>query len=276
MPNLDTRIQEWRSRMTQALPQRDEAVAELEEHLREHFAHLQQEGKSEDEAFALAQERVGEPYAIAREFERMPTGWRPGLILLPMLGLLLSLLVGPQLWGMLDAPPFPARALLVASLASFTAGLFGVLGSALIATAALLKSVQCPLSERERLAVRRMLVKLARLAGVLVAVGWVLDTMWRLQLTPNNQGTSWVYHLWPTGLLVSVALLLFAYSRPATSDRVRWLTAILPFLFVSFLIFGRFIRVAPVAWLCVVFILVQAILVLPRFRIRIERLREPN
>ena len=40
MPNLETRIQEWRARMTQALPQRDEAVAELEEHLREHVANL--------------------------------------------------------------------------------------------------------------------------------------------------------------------------------------------------------------------------------------------
>jgi hypothetical protein len=177
---------------------------------------------------------------------------------------------------MLEAPPFPARALLVASLATFSVGFFGVLGSALIATAALLKSARGPLSERERLAVRRMLGKLARLAGVLVAVGWVLHTMWWLQLTPNNRVTTWVYHLWPTGPLVSVALLLFACSRPATSDRVRWLTAILPFLVVLFLIFGRFIRVASVAWVCVVFILVQAILVLPRFRIRIERLREPN
>src|SRR5690349_5141478 len=112
MPNLEIRIKEWRARMTQALPQRDEAVAELEEHLREHFTTLQREGKSDDEAFVLAQERVGEPHAIAREFERMPAGWRPGLILLPIVGLLLSLLAAPQLWRMLEAPPFPARALL--------------------------------------------------------------------------------------------------------------------------------------------------------------------
>jgi hypothetical protein len=275
MFKLDTRIAEWRARMIQALPQSQEAVDELEEHLREHFSTLQRQGKSEDEAFALAQERVGEPHAIAREFERVPGRWRPGLILLPMLGLLLSVFVGRQLWYMLEASPFPARALLVASLATFTVGFFGVLGSALIATAALLKSARRPLSERERLAVRRMLEKLARLGGVLVAVGWVLDTVWRLQLTPDHLGTSWVYHLWPAGLLVSVALLLFAYSRRATSDRVRWLMAILPFLVVFFLIFGRFIRVASVAWVCVMLIIVQAVLVLPRFRIRVERLHEP-
>jgi hypothetical protein len=274
MHNLEIRIEEWRARMTQALPQRDEAVDELEEHLREHFTSLQQEGKSEEEAFALAQERIGEPHAIAREFERMPPGWQPGLILLPMLGLILALFVGVYLWNW--SPRLPVPALYVGSLLTSTMGFFGVLSSALIATAAVLKSARRPLSERERLAVRRMLGKLARLAGVFVAVGWVLDTVWRWQLNPNNLWTA--YHLRPAGLLVSVALLLFSYSRPATSDRVRWLTAILPFLVVFFSTFGRFIRVAniSVAWVCVVFILVQVILALPRFRIRIERLHEPN
>src|SRR5688572_1897457 len=98
MPSRDIRIEEWRTRLTQALPQRDEAVAELEEHLREHFTTLQRQGKADEEAFALAQERVGEPHAIAREFSRMPACWRPGFVMLPMVGLILALFVGFYLW----------------------------------------------------------------------------------------------------------------------------------------------------------------------------------
>lgn len=44
--------------MTQAPPQRDEALAEPEEHLREHFANLQQQGKSDEEAWVLAQDTL--------------------------------------------------------------------------------------------------------------------------------------------------------------------------------------------------------------------------
>jgi hypothetical protein len=276
MSDLEIRIEEWRARMTQALSQRDEAVAELEEHLREHVSHLQRQGKSEEEAFALAQERIGEPHAIAREFSRMPAGWRPGLVMLPVLVLILAVFWGTFLWSVSQRLDVPA--LYVGSITTGAVGFFGLFGSGVIATTAFLKSARRPLSERERLAVRRMLVKLARLAGVFVAIGWLLGTVWLLQLDPNNLRTAWSYHLRPAGLLVSVALLLFAHSRPATSDRVRWLTAILPLLVVFFSTFGRFIRVAniSVVWVCVVFILVQAILVLPRFRIRIERLREPN
>src|SRR5687767_6289770 len=98
MSNFDLRIGEWRTQMARALPQRDELVAELEEHLREHFSHLRQEGKSEDEAFALARQRIGEPDAIAREFDRMPACWRPGLIILPIMAVLTVFLLGGYLW----------------------------------------------------------------------------------------------------------------------------------------------------------------------------------
>jgi hypothetical protein len=138
---------------------------------------------------------------------------------------------------MLAAPPFPAGALLVLSGATFIAGLFGVLGLTLIGMAALLKSAGRPLSERERLAVRRTLGKLAWLAVILVAVGCALDTVWLLQQTSNP---FWISRrLWRAGLLVPVALLLFACSRPSTSDRARWLTAILPFLVLVLLTFSR-------------------------------------
>jgi hypothetical protein len=279
MSKLETSIAEWRARMTEALPQRDEAVAELEEHLREHMAKLQRQGKSDDEAFALAQERIGEPHAIAREFDRMPASWRPGLILLPVLALILAFLLGGILYNYWERRlsvgalhPKWDQLYLVSIATSFT-GYFGIFGSALIATGAFMKTSRRPLSERERQAVRRLLGKLARIAAIFISIGWALSTLWLARF----QGTHWSLHLRLAGPLFSVALLIFAQSRPAASHRVGWIMAILPCLVVVFASFGRFIRVADisVAWLCVVFLLGQVFFALPRFRIRIERLREP-
>ncbi len=275
MSKLETRITEWRARMLHALPQRDETVAELEEHLREHCAELQRQGKSEDEAFAVAQKKMGEPEAIGREFDRMPAGWRPGLFLLPILALFLAVSLGFQLkmWS----ERLPLTALLVASLLTSGIGFIAVTGSALIAMSAFLKSAWRPLSERERLAVRRVLARLARLAAVFVAIGWVVSGLFwgsQLRVTPLDMLH---YHLRMAGLFASVVLLVFAHSRTGISERVRWLTAILPCLMVVITSFGRLFRVADihVGWACVgILLLGQVFFVLPRFRIRIERVRE--
>lgn len=265
MPELEIRIAEWRARMAAVLPQRDEAMAELEEHLRDHLADLRRQGKSDEEAFALAQERLGEPHAVAREFERMPV-MQPGWILLPALALMLAFLVGLSLWHW--SQRLPVTALHVVFLGTYVTGCFGVLGSGLIATSALVTTLRRPLREREQCAVRRLLKKLARLAVVLLPMGVALGTFWRAELIPN-QWTLWSYNLRMIVSIVSVALLFFAQSRPAASDRVRWLTAIFASLVLFFSRFGPAIRIAdiPVAWLCAVFLLGQVFFVLPRFRI---------
>ena len=275
MSKLESRIAEWRARMLQALPQRDETVAELEEHLRENCAELQRQGKSDDEAFAVAQKRMGEPEAIRREFDRMPAGWRPGLFLLPIWALFLAVSLGFQLW--MWSERLPLTTLLVAFLLTSWIGFFAVVGSALIATSAFLKSAWRPLSERERLAVRRVLARLARLAAGFVAIGWVMGGLFwgsQLRVTPPDLLH---YHLRTAGLFVSVVLLVFAHSRTGTSERVRWLTAILPCVIVVLTSFGRFLRVADfhVGWACVGILLAgQLFIALPRFRIRVERVRE--
>jgi hypothetical protein len=191
------------------------------------------------------------------------------------LALILAFFLGFYLWFL--SQRLPVTTLPVVSFATSVIGCFGVVGSALIATTAFLRSARRPLTERERLAVRRMLAKLARLAIVFIAIGWAAGTVWRSQLIWINPWALWSYHLRLAGLLVSVALLIFVHSRPSTSDRVRWLTAILPILVVLFSGFGPFIRVAniPVGWVGVGILLAgQVLFALPRFRIRIERVRE--
>ena len=270
MSKLEARIAEWRARMIQALPQRYEAVAELEEHLREHFTTLQRQGKADDEAFALAQERIGEPEAIAREFDRMPAGWRPGLISLPALALILAFYFGLCLWNLSKHPPVPA--LPVVAMVTHDIGFFGIIGAGLIATGAFMKTLRRPLAERERYAVRRLLGNLAWVAAVCVLARWALTAISLMEYG----GAHWPFHVRYGGALVSVVLLILALSRRNVSDRGRWFMAILPSLVVIFLNLWL-MRVADVsiAWVCVAFLLGQVFYVLPRFRIRIERLHEP-
>jgi len=269
MPELETRIAQWRTRMAAALPERDEAVAELEEHLREHFAELKRQGKSDDDAFSQAQERLGQPAAIAREFGRMPSGWRPGLVSLPVLALALATLMGALLWNWSRHPNLSAfQVVYLVNLGIYIAGYFGVLGAGLIAACAGLRSLSRPLSERERQAVRRQLKRLARLAVWMIPIGGALGAYWRAEFVPN-QWTQWSFHLRLIASTVSVVLLFLVQSRSAASDRSRWLAAILATLAIVLSGFGSRLRIAdfPVAWLGALFLAGQAFSMLPRFRI---------
>src|SRR4051812_32260919 len=66
MFNLETKIAEWRKKMIAAGITETDRLAELEQHLREDFATLQED---ESVAFDAAVARVGHPPTLAREFE---------------------------------------------------------------------------------------------------------------------------------------------------------------------------------------------------------------
>jgi len=67
-PTLEEKIDQWRSylRRRQAIQTVD--VAELEDHLREQVAGLQEAGLDSDEAFLVAVKRIGELDALSREY----------------------------------------------------------------------------------------------------------------------------------------------------------------------------------------------------------------
>lgn len=270
MSNLETRLAEWRARMAKVLPQSEEALDELEEHLRERVAELESHGTSDDDAFAIAQAGIGEPHVIAREFDRIPGRWRPGWISLPALALIVAYYIGLSLWTFSKHPPVPA--LHVAAVVTDIIGFFGIIGAGLIATGAFMKTLRRPLTERERYAVRKLLGNLAWVAAVCFLARWALSAIWLIQYG----GAHWPFHVRYGGTLFSVVLLILALSRRNVSDRGRWFMAILPALVVIFLNLWL-MRVADVsiAWVCVAFLLGQVFYVLPRFRIRIERLHEP-
>lgn len=78
MQELETKIAAWRERMTLAMPDREEAVRELEEHLRDRITLLTAKGTSASEGFARAVAELGEARIVAREFERLAAPWWSG------------------------------------------------------------------------------------------------------------------------------------------------------------------------------------------------------
>ena len=68
--DLEATIQAWRDRMHEAGGLNAEEVDELECHLRDAMNTLVEPRLSDEEAFAVAQMRLGAPHSVAREFER--------------------------------------------------------------------------------------------------------------------------------------------------------------------------------------------------------------
>lgn len=217
MPDLAARIADWRARMTAALPQEEETIAELEEHLREHIAALQRADKTPDEAFTLAQARLGEPVVLAREFDRVPRAWWPARILLLLLAAVLAPFVGFSLLAW--SRHMPLTLLQLAFVTTNVTGMFCVLGAGLVAMGAFVTTAWRPLRARERLGLRNLFGKLARVAIVTLPVGLTLGGFWRAQALAPNPWSFGGYPLRAVATIAAAALLTFVYARVTAKTR---------------------------------------------------------
>lgn len=252
--------------MTAALPHGQQTVAELEAHLREHIAARQRAGSSEDEAFAAAEQRLGEPEAVAREFNRLPSRWRPAGVLLSALGLGLAFLAGASVWAW--SRRLSVTPLQLAAIAGNLAGAYGILGSGLIGSSALVTAWRRPLTDGERRAVRRLLRKLVLLGAVSLPIGILLTTIWRAHVMGDQWAAS-SYFVRMLAYMAALALLVRAERRSTQSDTGLWVAAIFASLVLMLCGNGPRARVAdvPVAWFGAAFLAGQVFLALPRFRI---------
>lgn len=91
--DLNTAIQRWREHLSQSPQFRPENLEELEIHLRDSVAALQDKALSEEEAFLVATRRLGGAPALEPEFAKVngQAVW---------MNRLLWMLVGAQLWPM--------------------------------------------------------------------------------------------------------------------------------------------------------------------------------
>lgn len=73
MHDLESKIAAWRTKVTAALPPGDDLAEELEAHVRDQIDALVAAGMAGPAAFEAAVGRLGDPAALAREFERVPS-----------------------------------------------------------------------------------------------------------------------------------------------------------------------------------------------------------
>ena len=93
--DLNRAIQQWRENLGQSPAFRNENLHELETHLRDSISKFQEHGLSPEEAFTLAEKRIGESYALETEFGKMnrKNVW---------LDRVLWMLIGIQTWGLVS------------------------------------------------------------------------------------------------------------------------------------------------------------------------------
>ena len=70
MPELETRIREWKRSLAIAFGDSGKILEELESHLREEIDRLTQAGHAPDKALVAAQAKLGRPMDLAAEYAR--------------------------------------------------------------------------------------------------------------------------------------------------------------------------------------------------------------
>ena len=73
MSDIDKKIDRWRSTLANTQATTDSDIYELESHLREEMEHLKSSGLSDEEAFLIAQRRLGHTSALEEEFAKVAT-----------------------------------------------------------------------------------------------------------------------------------------------------------------------------------------------------------
>lgn len=71
MPDLNTRIANWRAELAEGGECSERDIDELESHLREEFDHLVSTGLTEEESFLVARHRLGDSDSLVREFAKV-------------------------------------------------------------------------------------------------------------------------------------------------------------------------------------------------------------
>ena len=104
MADIEQQFAAWRSRLSALVGGNRDLVAELEVHLRDAMQDQVRRGVAEEQALAVALDRLGSPEALAREFAKQ-TGHIPWLPARLILGLgavaaaALTILLAQQLWS---------------------------------------------------------------------------------------------------------------------------------------------------------------------------------
>jgi hypothetical protein len=235
MPELETRIQEWKRSLAIAFGGSGEILEELESHLREEIDRLMQAGQAPDAALAAAQAKLGRPVDLAAEYARAvpPAHWLPIRVGLA----LLVLLLGSFTW-MFVVPGFRpggdvllalhVAAVVAGYAAGFYAGLLGIcyVGCWLIR----------PIGLGQRRSLGRTLFVANAGATLLLLFGMVLGGVW----AHERWGRAWNNDPREIGALIPLLWFAALTAMLWTAPRKQHLWVLLSVLAIGVGVWGWF------------------------------------
>jgi hypothetical protein len=217
---LDEHMRQWRRTMSQRLPGQDEAIDELESHLREAFERLTVGGASPDEAWQTALAQLGSAEQLAAEFHKLPAvafhRWLPARVLLIMHAALALWLGWGIFSGILGRRPDPLLALHVFIL---TVGYTAVFAVGAIAAWSIMARAFYGWTERENAALCSAVRWWSSGGLALTALGIVLGSCW----ARGHMGRFWGWDLREISALVILlwnGLVLGLLARHSPNERL--------------------------------------------------------
>jgi hypothetical protein len=241
---LEDRIIAWRKQVSAALPPSEDAVSELEDHLRTEIARRLSVGECADEAFVGAVRRVGDTKSLADEFARV--GWRRAPRAVLVVNALLVLLVLATIASQIARfhAGFPRY---VESNIVIVSGLEGILGLGGIGLAVMIEAACHRLPVWKRRAFGRALWNLNWVSLALVLIGFAISSVWAV-----CSGEAILSGLSSGAVILTLALatVIVAQVR-SVSDHFR-----LALLCIAAVTIGglgmkmAFVLPVPYGWLC--------------------------
>jgi len=202
MPDLETRLREWRRSLVTAFGGSEEIADELESHLREEIDRLVQAGQAPEAALAVALAKLGRPVDLAAEYARAaaPAWWLP----IPICLALPVLLVGFVAWKFFVPKLVAGDALLASHVGTLVAGYAAAFYAGLLGICYVACWLVRPIGLGQRRFLGRALLAANSGAALLLLSGILLGAVW----AHGQWGRAWNND--PSEIGTSLAVLWFA------------------------------------------------------------------
>ena len=185
MADFEHRIASWRRELSSAMEGRPDVVDELEDHLRQELETLTRAGKTPDEAWDAALNRLGDVRKLSREFAKSSrAGWLPTRAAMTVLG---GCGLASAAFLLVGVSGGRYEALLAVHIFAITLGYAATFAFGFAAASAVVSHAAGTFGARQSDALRRAGTPMLTAAVGLTLVGIVLGVIW----LRANRGHYW-------------------------------------------------------------------------------------
>jgi hypothetical protein len=235
MFDLESEIRSWREqfastgKLSPSTGDKPDALDELESHLREEFDRLVSSGKTQQDAWNQAIEKLGQPAQIAREFHKLQQSesgqrhWLPAWIISSVLALGITL-VAFRCFSRVASGRFTM--LLATHVVAITAGYTAVFAIGFMGICAAAIRAASGWNDEQDAALRRAGARLALFAAAATLIGCILGALW----AHENMGRWWGWDNREIGGLCVLAwscIMARAFTAKEASAQARICLAVI-------------------------------------------------